>query len=88
MVEIYLAPRFKKTYISLQGKIKIKAAEKEKIFKQNTFHSSLDTHRLHGKWQNYWSFSVNKSYRIMFQFLDATKTKVVFINIGTHEIYK
>ena len=87
-MDIYLSSKFKKAYKCLPKQIKEKAGEKEKIFKQNPFNPILVTHRLHGKYKDYWSFSIDESYRIMFQFLDAEKTKVALINIGTHEIYK
>ncbi len=87
-MEIYLTSKFKKIYRRLPKLIKEKAKQKEEIFRKNPFDLRLETHSLHGKYKDYWAFSVDKSYRIMFQFLDATKTKVAFINIGTHEIYK
>lgn len=68
--------------------IKEKAKEKEEIFRQNPFNPILETHRLQGKYKDYWAFSINRSHRIMFQFLDDSKGKVVFINVGAHEIYK
>ena len=79
---------FKKAYQKLPKQIKVKAKEKEKIFREDSFNPILETHRLHGKYRNYWAFSIDKSYRIMFQFLNTTKEKVVFINVGTHDIYK
>ena len=87
-MEIYLTEKFRKNYAVLPKQIKRKSEIRERIFRKNPYHHSLKSHSLHGKYKDYWSFSVDKSYRIMFQFLDATKTKVVFINIGTHEIYK
>ena len=69
-------------------RIKEKAKEKEKIFRESPFNPILKTHHLHGKYENYSAFSIDKSYQIMFQFLNDTRTKVVFINIGTHEIYR
>jgi len=87
-MEIYLTSKFEKAYKCLPKHIKEKSEEKEKIFRQNPFNPTLETHSLHGKYKNYWAFSINKSYRIMFQFLNTTKTKVAFVNIGTHEIYK
>lgn len=87
-MRIYLTSKFKKTYKRLPKQIKEKAKKREEIFRQNPFNPLLETHRLHGKYKDYWAFSIDKSYRIMFQFLDATKTKVAFINVGTHEIYK
>ena len=87
-MDIFLTSKFKKAYKRLPKQIKEKAKEREEIFRQDPFSLILETHRLHGKYKNYWAFSINKSYRIMFQFLDATRTKVAFINVGTHEIYK
>ena len=87
-MEIYLTGKFKKNYADLPEQIKRKAVIKEQIFRRNPYYASLKTHPLQGKYKDYWSFWIDKSYRIVFQFLDATKTKVVFINIGTHEIYK
>lgn len=62
--------------------------EREKIFKFNPFSEVLNTRKLHGKYKNYLSFFVGNSYRVIFRFLNIAKTKAVFINIGTHEIYK
>ncbi len=87
-MDIFLTSKFKKAYRRLSEHIKDRAKEKEKIFKENPFNPILETHPLHGKYKDYWAFSIDKSYRIMFQFLNATKTKVTFINVGTHEIYK
>jgi addiction module RelE/StbE family toxin len=87
-MNIYLTSKFKKAYKKLPKQIKEKAKAKEKIFRKDPFNPILETHPLHGKYRDYWAFSIDKSYRIMFQFLDATKENVAFINIGTHEIYK
>ena len=87
-MEIYLTSKFERAYKRLPKQVKEKAKRREKLFRQNPFHPILKTHPLHGKYKDYWSFSIDKSYRIMFQFLDAAGAKVAFINIGTHEIYK
>lgn len=85
---IYLTSKFKKSYKGLPAKIKEKAKEKEEIFRENPFHPVLETHPLHGKYKDFWALSINNSYRIMFKFLNATKTEAAFVNVGTHEIYK
>ena len=61
--------------------------EKECLFFESPFHPSLETHKLHGKYKNYWAFTVIGQYRIMFRFME-NEYDVGFINIGTHEIYK
>lgn len=61
--------------------------ERESLFLSNPFQSSLETHKLHGKYKNYWAFTVIGQYRVMFRFMD-NEQDVGLINIGTHEIYK
>lgn len=78
--------KFRKSYEKLPRRIKEAALEKEKIFRQNPFDSRLDTHKLHGRYKDYWAFTVISQYRIMFAF--AAKNIIDFINVGTHEIYK
>ena len=60
--------------------------EKEGVFLRNVFEIALETHKLHGKYKEYWAFTVIGQYRVMFTFLD--NNDVGFINIGTHDIYK
>lgn len=78
--------KFRKSYKKLPSRVKEAALEKEKIFRQNPFDSRLDTHKLHGRYKDYWAFTVIGQYRIMLAF--AGKDIIDFINIGTHEIYK
>lgn len=82
---IRVSSKFKKSYKKLPKSVQDKAKEKEKIFKINSFDSRLDTHKLHGKYKEYWAFTVVGQYRIMFAFISSDR--VDFINIGTHEIY-
>lgn len=84
-MKIYYHPQFFKSYKLLDKNIKRKAEIKEKIFRENLFNSSLKTHKLKGKLKNQWSFSVDNQYRIIFEFDDSD---VIFLDIGTHKIYK
>lgn len=61
--------------------------EKENLFLNNPFHPSLKTHKLHGKYKEYWAFTIIGSYRVMLKFME-NKQDVGFINVGNHEIYK
>lgn len=83
---IRVSSKFKRAYRKLPKNVKVRAKEKEKIFRSDPFHSRLDTHKLHGKYKDYWAFTVVSQYRIMFAFVDSEM--VDFVNIGTHEIYK
>ncbi len=83
---VRISSKFEKSYKNLPWRVKEKAKEKEEIFRTNPFDSSLDTHKLHGKYKKYWAFTVVNQYRITFGFVSPNR--VDFINIGTHEIYK
>jgi len=78
--------KFRKAYKKMPKAVKVKAEEKEKIFRNNPFDTRLDTHKLHGKYKEYFAFTVVGQYRIMLAF--SGKEFVDFVNIGTHEIYK
>ena len=83
---IRITSRFKKAFKKLPQYVKERAQEKEKLFRINPFEPRLDAHKLHGKYQNYWAFTVIGNYRIMFAF--SARGMVDFVNVGTHEIYK
>ncbi|MEA3464285.1 MAG: type II toxin-antitoxin system mRNA interferase toxin, RelE/StbE family [Patescibacteria group bacterium] len=82
---IKVSPRFEKNYKRLPMEIKKKAKEKEIIFRGNPFDLRLKTHKLKGELKNSWAFWINFSYRIKFIFIG--NSKVLFLDIGTHEIY-
>lgn len=84
--EIKISPVFEKQYKKLPKKIKEIAKEKENIFRANPFDHRLRTHRLHGKEKELLAFWINYHYRIKFIFLN--EEKILFLEIGTHEIYK
>jgi len=84
--QILYSRQFVKKFKKLPPQIQQLAIKKEKVFKQNISHPLLKTHRLSGKLSSYFAFSINHSYRILFAI--ETDQTIVFINIGTHSIYK
>lgn len=83
---IKVSPRFEQCYRKLPAHIRTQAKEREKIFRENPFQPSLKTHKLHGQEKDAWAFSVNYDYRIKFIFLGDAE--VLFLDIGTHDIYR
>lgn len=82
---IYYSSSFAKSWCKLPVRIQKKAAAAESIFKANNFDPRLKTHRLQGKYQQYYSFSITYSYRIIFEYYQEG---VLFIDIGIHGIYQ
>lgn len=85
-MKIYYSTRFAKEYKKLPHKIKVKAEKQEKIFRQNPFDAGLKTHKLSGKLQEFWSFSIDYQHRIIFELVD--QNTVWFHSVGTHQIYR
>ena len=83
---IEYSKKFLKSLKKLPERMIRQAEEKEKIFKENCFDPRLRTHKLKGKQQYSWAFWINDSYRIKFIFI--SNNEVLFLNIGTHGIYK
>ena len=78
--------KFLKSLKKLPKRIIERAELKEKIFKENPFDSRLRTHKLHGEEKEAWAFWIDYVYHIKFIFL--SDEEVLFIDVGTHEIYK
>ena len=83
---IYYSSRFKKSLKRMPKFVREAFLEREGTFLEGVFDPALETHKLHGKYKNYWAFTVVGQYRIMFSFLGSGD--IGFINIGTHDIYK
>ena len=86
VMEILYTSQFARQYKKLAKEIKLLAENKEKIFRENPFHSALDTHKLHGRLREFWSFSIGHRYRVIFEFGD--KDVIYFHAVGDHEIYQ
>lgn len=84
-MEIFVLPRFIRQYKKLPKTLKKLAQEKEKIFRENPFDHRLKTHKLKGGLSEFWAFSINHSYRIIFDFQDEKTVR--FYQIGDHDIY-
>jgi len=85
-MKIYYSSKFSKEYKNLPLKIKRKAEQKEKIFRKNPFDKRLKTHKLSGALKDFWAFSIDQKYRIVFEFTE--KDIIWFHSAGDHSIYK
>lgn len=85
-MKILYLPKFAKQYKKLPLGVKIQAEKKEIIFRKNPFDKSLRTHKLKGELAGFWSFSINFSCRIIFDFKDEKTIR--FYYVGDHDIYR
>ena len=80
------APYFEKQFEKLPKNLQKISVKKILLFENNSFHPSLNTHKLKGPLSGYWSFYVTKKYRVLFRFLE--NNEVIYYDIDTHDIYR
>ncbi len=86
MIDIIYAPSFVKQLDKIELSFQDEILEKIDLFKDKNNHRSLKVHKLHGKFKDCFSFSIDFRTRIVFQYM--TKNKVAFLSIGDHDLYK
>lgn len=85
-IESRTTPYFEKKFEELEKDVQKIAAKKILFFENNPFHPSLNTHKLKGHLNSFWSFYINKRFRVLFRFLN--KNEVIYYDIDNHDIYK
>ncbi len=89
MIKISWNQGFKRAYlkkVKKNAELKDRFWEAAEIFEKDPFNSRLRTHKLTGKLEGLWAFSVNFDCRVIFKFL--SKTEALLIDIGGHdEVY-
>jgi addiction module RelE/StbE family toxin len=85
-MEIAFKPSFLREFKKLPTEIQDEAKIKIQLFRNSHNHEMLKVHKLKGKLKDFYSFSVTYSHRIVFTY--EQDNTIVFLGIGTHEIYK
>lgn len=79
-------PSFIREFKKLPSELREEALDKIDLFKDSSNHKKLKVHKLKGKLKDFSSFSVTYSHRIVFEY--ESKSSVVFMAIGDHDVYK
>jgi mRNA-degrading endonuclease RelE of RelBE toxin-antitoxin system len=86
-MQISYTADFIKSYNNLSAVLRKKVDKQENFFKNNLLHPSLGIEKLIPKGRELWSIRVDRSYRIIFKFVN--REQVIFIVVGHHRwIYK
>ena len=85
MIIIHPSTRFKRSYKKMPAKIKKDFSQKIKVFQKDPFQPSLNTHKLKGSLDEYYSFYLKDGYRVLLDFVE--ENTVVLVNIGSHKDY-
>ena len=79
-------PSFVREFKKLPIELQEEALERIDLFKDVENHKKLKVHKLKGRLEDFYSFSVTYSHRIVFSY--ESKDEVVFLAVGDHDVYK
>ncbi len=85
-MRIVYTTKFAREYKKLPKKVRLAAEKIEPLFRENPFHPALDTHKLHGRLKDFWSFSIGFRHRIVFEF--GNTDTMYFHSVGNHDVYQ
>lgn len=85
-MQVKYKPSFLRDFKRLPPDVQTEAKEKISLFTNPHNHERLKVHKLKGKLREFYSFSVTYSHRIVFSY--ESSNSVVFVAIGTHDVYK
>jgi len=83
--KIYYTKNFERKVRKLPSVLKSEIEKREQLFIEDPFNPTLKTHKLKSRLKNLWTFSISFKQRILFEFVN--KNKVLFFDVGGHEIY-
>ncbi len=86
MVEIVYAPKFVRAYKKFVPGLKKEIKAAIELFADRANHERLRVHKLSGRMEGRYGFSVNYQTRIVFQW--DPDGRAVFLIVGDHDIYE
>ncbi len=86
MIKVYFKASFARLIQKLEPGLCQEILEKSELLKDKKNHTSLKVHKLHGKLSGYFSFSVNYKTRVVFMY--ESKTEIVLLMVGNHDMYQ
>jgi mRNA-degrading endonuclease YafQ of YafQ-DinJ toxin-antitoxin module len=85
MLEIVVSKQFNRLFRKLDPNLQEEVLEKVELLKNPANHQSLKVHKLSGKFEGNYSFSVNYKIRVIFSYPIATEAFLLLI--GNHDLY-
>lgn len=85
-INIGYKPSFIRKFNKLPQGLQDEVIEKIELFRNTDNHQRLEVHKLKGRLNKFYGFSVDYNNRIVFEYL--SEKEVVLLAVGDHEIYK
>lgn len=85
MITVGFTPEFFRRLKKLTPQLQENAFEKIEAFRNRKNHQRLEVHKLHGKYREFFGFSIDRKNRIMFEWV--SDTEAILHTVGDHSIY-
>ena len=86
MLMVFYTPGFIREYDKLPKGLQQEVKERIELFRTDPRHPFLRVHKLKGALRKRWSFSVNYSFRIVFEY--DSKNSIALLAVGNHSVYE
>ena len=85
MITVGFTPEFFRNLKKLPHALQEIVFDKIELFRNRSNHQRLKVHKLHGKYQGFFGFSIDRKNRVMFEWVSNTEARLY--TVGDHSIY-
>jgi mRNA-degrading endonuclease YafQ of YafQ-DinJ toxin-antitoxin module len=85
MILVGFTPEFFRSLKKLTPQLQERAFKRIELFRDRGNHRRLEVHKLHGKYEGFLGFSVDRKNRIMFEWITDEEARLH--TVGDHSIY-
>ncbi|MDO8575986.1 MAG: hypothetical protein Q7R90_01585 [bacterium] len=85
MITVGFMPEFFRSLKKLAPQLQEIAFRRIELFRDRINHQRLKVHKLHGKYAGFFGFSIDRKYRIMFEWISDQEARLH--TVGDHSIY-
>jgi len=85
-MEIIYLPSFVRQFSRLEKDLQEEVVEKIELFQKNPRNPQLKVHKLKGRLQDRYNFSVNYKTRVVFTYV--SREEVALLAVGDHDVYR
>jgi mRNA-degrading endonuclease YafQ of YafQ-DinJ toxin-antitoxin module len=85
MITVGYTREFIQAYDKLPQALKQAVKERVQLFTDKKNHQRLKVHKLHGKYRGFFSFSIDRKNRVMFEWISGAEARLH--TVGDHSIY-
>lgn len=83
MIQIQYAPTFIRMYKNLDPNLKEEVKEKIELFRDLSQHTKLKVHKLTGRLEGRYAFSINYKVRVVFRYENDKLASLLYV--GSHD---